>query len=587
MSYYPPYNNSSNNIKVELDLSNYATKDDVKNITHVDASSYATKTNLVSLKTEVDKIDTDKLKTVPADLAKLSNVVKKDVVKKTDYSTKVTSIEPQIAGLTKNTVDNLADITKRKAIDTNSFVTRTKFSADNNSLDDKIDGVEKKKPDVSGLATKTSLNSYLQTSTFNSKVTEIESKIKDADIIAKSANTNAYTIRSNLTAYAKKDEVATDISTIKNDYVTNASLSSQLNDLKSQHIATEVNGIDNKTKKNGSDILAVKKKLQQKEYIIIENERGLNFNRGFFFHTDQSYLKYEFKMGSFDFNTNKISKWKSTGIFNRSSDSKYHASSNIDAVGDSSGNLPNLKNDGRMNVYLSGNHFQENVAGIPNNNNVINIYCVYKLDPIASTIDTSFTIQDALFGAMKITKNATDNSKNNYKGYGICFDERSQFGHIMTEGGRTHITNGRNVLIFGADMSFSIHRTNRANHIYVMGDGFTQGIHDTTFYVEKKYFRNFTEPNVKFVLRLHHNVDDNYLFVNVRQELKFKCKTDQLVKEKLCIGNLSDQWTARESDKTGLYGNVYDFIIDYEQILGVNPIYDMHRYLMTKHNISL
>ena len=82
MSYYPPYRSSSNNIKVKLDLTNYATKDDVKNITHVDVSSYSTKTNLVSLKTEVDKIDTDKLKTVPADLAKLSNVVKNDVVKK-------------------------------------------------------------------------------------------------------------------------------------------------------------------------------------------------------------------------------------------------------------------------------------------------------------------------------------------------------------------------------------------------------------------------------------------------------------------------------------------------------------------------
>ena len=148
MSYYPPYRSSSNNIKVKLDLTNYVTKDDVKNITHVDVSSYATKTNLASLKTEVDKIDTGKLKTVPADLAKLSNVVKNDVVKKTDYSTKVTSIEAQIAGLTKNTVDNLADITKLKAIDTNSFVTRTKFSADTNSLDDKIDGVGKKIPDI-------------------------------------------------------------------------------------------------------------------------------------------------------------------------------------------------------------------------------------------------------------------------------------------------------------------------------------------------------------------------------------------------------------------------------------------------------
>ena len=141
MSYYPPYRSSSNNIKVELDLSNYATKDDVNNITHVDVSSYATKTNLASLKTEVDKIDTDKLKTVPADLAKLSNFVKNNVVKKTDYNA---NIEAQITGLTKNPVDNLADIKKLKAIDTNSFVTGTKFSADTNSLDDKIDDVEKK-----------------------------------------------------------------------------------------------------------------------------------------------------------------------------------------------------------------------------------------------------------------------------------------------------------------------------------------------------------------------------------------------------------------------------------------------------------
>ena len=141
--YYPPYRSSSNNIKVELDLANYATKTDLKNITHVDVSSFASKTNLAALKTEVDKIDADKLKTTPADLAKLTKVVEHDVVKKTDYNTKVTSLEAQIAGLTKNTVDNLADITKLKPIDTNSFVNKTKFSTDINTLDDKIDGVEK------------------------------------------------------------------------------------------------------------------------------------------------------------------------------------------------------------------------------------------------------------------------------------------------------------------------------------------------------------------------------------------------------------------------------------------------------------
>ena len=103
----------------------------------------------------------------------------------------------------------------------------------------------------------------------------------------------------------------------------------------------------------------------------------------------------------------------------------------MNAVANGKSNLPNLKNDDRMHVHLSGNHFQENVVGIPNNDNVTNIYCVYKLDTVASSRDTSFTIQDALFGAMQITKNATDNSENNYKGYGICFGEGNQFGHIV------------------------------------------------------------------------------------------------------------------------------------------------------------
>ena len=132
--YFPPYNNFSENVKVELDLSNYATKKDIKFLTHVDTSSYALKTNLTALKTEIDKIDTDKLKTVPDDLAKLSNVVKNDVVKKT----------------TCNTLKN-----KVNAIDTSNFVT-----IDTNALDDKIDKIEKKIPDISGLATKSSVTKF-------------------------------------------------------------------------------------------------------------------------------------------------------------------------------------------------------------------------------------------------------------------------------------------------------------------------------------------------------------------------------------------------------------------------------------------
>ena len=143
----------------------------------------------------------------------------------------------------------------------------------------------------------------------------------------------------------------------------------------------------------------------------------------------------------------------------------------------------------------------------------------------------------------------------------------------------------RNVIIFGVDMSFSKHANNKANNIYVLGKDYVQKINDTTIYAEKMYYRNFTDPGHKFVLSLHYNGNKSYLFVNGRQELKFKAKTDQLVKEKLCIGNLSDQWTTSESEKTGLYGKIYDFAVDYEQIVGTTKILDIHKYLIIKHSI--
>ena len=186
---------------------------------------------------------------------------------------------------------------------------------------------------------------------------------------------------------------------------------------------------------------------------------------------------------------------------------------------------------------------------------------------------------------MEITKNA-DTSKYNYKGYGICFDGDGTFSHTIKEGNFNHTKTARNVLIFGADMSSSIHSTNKANNVYVMGKDLIQGINDATIYAEKNFYRNFTDPGKKFVLSLHYNRDNSYLFVNGRQELKFKSKTDQIVKEKLCIGNLSDQWTTSESEKTGLYGNIYDFVVYYQTLVGVGPIYDIHGYLMIKHIVS-
>ena len=97
-------------------------------------------------------------------------------------------------------------------------------------------------------------------------------------------------------------------------------------------------------------------------------------------------------------------------------------------------------------------------------------FIVYQLDPVAATKDDTFTIQNALCGAIEITKNA-DTSKYNYKGYGICFDGGT-FGDTIREGNFNHTKNARNVLIFGADTSFSTHKTNKASNIYVIGELF-------------------------------------------------------------------------------------------------------------------
>ena len=110
-------------INVKVDLSNYGKKTDLKNISHVDVSSYALKSNLASLKTEVDKLDIDKLTTVPIDLAELSNAVKNDVVKKTEY-------------------DKL--VNKVNGIDNTNFVSRTKYEKDGSDFEDKIDKIEKR-----------------------------------------------------------------------------------------------------------------------------------------------------------------------------------------------------------------------------------------------------------------------------------------------------------------------------------------------------------------------------------------------------------------------------------------------------------
>ena len=148
--YFPkPYEPFGGDINVTVDLSNYATKDDIKNITHVYTSRFALKTNLAYLKSEVDKLDVDKLKPIPTDLSKLRDVVKNDVVKKIDYNKLVTEVDNiDTSGLVKKTDYNLkiSEI-EDKIPDSSSFVKKTDCNT-------KITEIENKIPDISGLATK-------------------------------------------------------------------------------------------------------------------------------------------------------------------------------------------------------------------------------------------------------------------------------------------------------------------------------------------------------------------------------------------------------------------------------------------------
>ena len=86
-------------------------------------------------------------------------------------------------------------------------------------------------------------------------------------------------------------------------------------------------------------------------------------------------------------------------------------------------------------------------------------------------------------------------------------------------------------------------------------------------------------------MSLHYNCDNSYLFVNRSQELKFKSFVNYLDRNLLYVGNISSDWSLTNNAKTGLYGNVYEFDIDYVPLSGVKAIYDIHRYLMKKHNI--
>ena len=199
--------------------------------------------------------------------------------------------------------------------------------------------------------------------------------------------------------------------------------------------------------------------------------------------------------------------------------------------------------------------------------NIYNIYEIIDIADINGNRDSNLTIENALFGAVSLTKNA-DVDKYKYSGYGIAFDRKGSFS--FPGGG-----DGQNVIIFGVDMNSCIHVDNKGKAILILGKGTTQGLDEHSLTAEKMYLINFSKDNIKFYLSLHYDGTEI---------IKFKAKDSEIVATPLCLGKISKGWTEDSMRKSGFTGYILYFGVGYDAI-DVDGILDITKYLMKKNNI--
>ena len=267
--------------------------------------------------------------------------------------------------------------------------------------------------------------------------------------------------------------------------------------------------------------------------------------------------------------------WKSKGI---SDENFYYTSGNIDKK------LTKLTH---VSLGLDQFLFQDASKAIASS--VVNVYICYRL--LAKTINTDNALKACLFGAMEAAKpnNTKDPDNFIYYGWGIGFDHTVTFTH--PEGGIV-----RNIIIFGVDMSGSVHASNKTKDFLVLGKVLIQMIEKTRIYAEKMYSPNFSAENKIFVLSLHYNGDNSILFVNGQKVTQFKAK-DSIINNQntraLTLGTLTtlayslgaiNLLSPKNINVTKLFGNIYDFSADYSPISNEN-ILKIHKYLMKKNGL--
>ena len=206
---------------------------------------------------------------------------------------------------------------------------------------------------------------------------------------------------------------------------------------------------------------------------------------------------------------------------------------------------------------------------------VINLYISSKLNPRLKNLNTDFTLNICLFGSVKLAKNA-DPDKYDYSVYSIVFDSRREVS--CADGSM-----GKNVIILGADMGLSVHIDNKNKDILILSERPAQRLDDTTLTAETIYPINFTQRNKRFVLSLHYNGRNSFLFVNATKIYQLKAKDSSEIKDStLCLGNISKDFTVNNMQKkAGLKGIITFFSVDFNSI-DSNEILDIHKYSMKR-----
>ena len=392
----------------------------------------------------------------------------------------------KLSNVVKNDVVKKADynklVTKVDNIDTSGFVLKTKYDTDKSEL-------EKNIPDTSSLVKKTD---------YNTKITEIEGIIPGISNLATK------------TALATVENKVPDISNL----ATKTALTT----------VAKLSGRNRKITKNKS------------KHLLVENESNKlkTFDSGYFcsknyFDEDGIQNYYIFQPISKYLNVayvndiNYVLSWKSRGL----NDIKIES---IKTNNYSLNPRMDLYDMSKINIKLNGSFLNRFPPAILHGD-IVNIYIVYEIISNYSSINYP-TLENCLFGSVKLTKNA-DIDKYGYSGYGIGFNKNTSFsvGNEI----------GKNVIIFGVDMSSSTKIDNRKKDILILGIGPTEGL-ENTLSAEKMYSINFTKKNTKFCLSLHYNGANSYLFINGTEIIKFKAKDSEILAYSLCLGNISKDW---------------------------------------------